>query len=62
MLQDGFHVTDAIKQTIGKYFYGIKGTVSVISSDPPCTNGNAQFSTVPIKSLSHRAWIQYQCL
>ena len=24
-----------------------KGTVSVISSDPPCKDGNARFTTVP---------------
>ena len=27
----------------------IKGTASVISSDPPCKDGNARFTTVPLK-------------
>jgi len=30
----------------------IKGTVSVISSDPPCKDGNARYTTVPLKALS----------
>ena len=30
----------------------LKGTVSVISSDPPCKDDNARFSTVPLKALS----------
>ena len=30
----------------------IKGTVSVISSDPPCKDSSIQFTTVPLKSLS----------
>ena len=29
--------------------FRIKGTVSVTSSDPPCKDGNAQFTTVPLK-------------
>ena len=33
-------------------FHKIKGTVSVISSDPPCKDGNARFTTVPLKALS----------
>ena len=28
-----------------------KGTVSVISSDPPCEDGNARFTTAPLKPL-----------
>ena len=27
----------------------VKGTVSVIISDPPCKNGNVRFTTVPLK-------------
>jgi len=30
----------------------IKGIVCVILSDRPCTEGNARFTTVPIKALS----------
>ena len=30
----------------------LKGTVSVISSDPPCKDGNARFTTVSLKALS----------
>ena len=30
----------------------IKGTVSVFSSAPLCQDGNAQFTTVPLKTLS----------
>ena len=29
-----------------------KGTVSVILSDPPCKNGNARLTTVPLQALS----------
>ena len=40
----------------------IKGTVNVISSDPPSKDENAQFSTVPLKALSDQISIRYQCL
>ena len=30
----------------------VKGTVRVISSDPPCKDGNVRFTTVPLKPLS----------
>ena len=33
------------------YFY-LKETVSVISSAPPCKDGNTRFTTVPLKALS----------
>ena len=29
----------------------LKGTVNVISCDPHCKNGNARFTTVPLKAL-----------
>ena len=32
-------------------FPHFKVTVSVISSDPPCKDGNARFTTVPSKAL-----------
>ena len=30
----------------------LKGTVSAILSDPPCKDGNAGFTTLPLKALS----------
>ena len=33
-------------------FFIFKGTVSVISSDPPWKDGNARFTTVPLKPKS----------
>jgi len=38
-----------------------KGTVSVISSDPLCTHGNARFRTVPFKALPVQVWLRYPC-
>ena len=32
-------------------FIFVKGTVRIISSDPPCEDGNACFSTAPRKAL-----------
>ena len=41
----------------------IKGTASLISSDPPCKDDNARFTTVPLKALSDQVYrIRYQCL
>ena len=37
----------------------IKGTVSVISSNPPCKDGNARFTTVPLKALCDQVWVRY---
>ena len=39
----------------------VKGTVSVILSDPPCKDANARFTTVPLKALSDQVWIRYSC-
>ena len=39
------------KLTLNKKFK-LKETVSVILSDPPCKDGNAGFTTVPLKVLS----------
>ena len=39
----------------------VKGIVSVISSDPPCRDGNVWFTTEPSKALSYQVWIIYQC-
>ena len=36
--------------------------VSGISSDLPCTDGDIQFTTVPLNTLSDQVWIIYQCL
>ena len=33
-------------------FYSFKGTLIVVLSDPPCKDGNARFTTVPLKPLS----------
>ena len=32
---------------------GLKGTVSVISNDPPCLDAKTQFTTVPLKAFSY---------
>jgi len=32
-----------------------KGTVSIISSDPPCKDGNSRFTTVPFKGRDRPA-------
>ena len=37
----------------------VKGTVSNISSDPPCEE--SRFTTVPLKALSDKVWIRFQC-
>ena len=34
----------------------LKGTVRIISSDPPCKDGNAWFTKVPFKDLSDQVW------
>ena len=39
-------------------FLQIKGTVSVISSNHPCKDGNVRFTTVPLKS-SDQVWNRY---
>ena len=39
----------------------VQGTGSLISSDPPCKNGNARFTTVPFKNLSDQVWNRYSC-
>ena len=40
----------------------IKGSISVISKDPPCKAGNARFTTVDLKALSDQVLNRYQCL
>ena len=35
-----------------KIQFNIRGTVSVIFNDPPCKDGKAQFTAVPLKPLS----------
>ena len=40
----------------------IKGTVSLISSGPPCKDGIARFTTVTLKALSDQVGrIRYLC-
>ena len=34
------------------HIFHFKGTVSVVSSDPPCKDGNARFTTVPLTPKS----------
>ena len=49
--------TELSKIKIGFNFFkntqkvDMKGTVSVITSDPPCKDGNVRFITVPLKAL-----------
>ena len=31
----------------------VERTVNIISSDPPCKDGNARFTTVPLKGISN---------
>ena len=35
---------------------------SVISSDPPCKDGNTWFTMVPLKDLSDQVWIRTSCI
>jgi len=42
-------------------FLVLKGTVSVIFSDPPCKDDNVRLTTVTFKALSDQVSI-YQCL
>ena len=40
-----------------EFLTNLKGTVRVISSEPPCKDANARFTTVPIIVLSDLVWI-----
>ena len=40
----------------------LKGTVSVIPSNPRGKDCNVRFTKVPFKALSDQVWIKYQCL
>ena len=46
------------KQNILCTFYilrfNLKGSVSIISSEPPCKDGNSRYTTVPLKPLSEQ--------
>ena len=35
-----------------------KGTVSVLSIDPPCKDVKAGFTMIPLKALSDQVWIR----
>ena len=37
-------------------------TVRVISSDPPCKDDNARFTTVTLEAFSDQVLIRYECL
>ena len=39
-----------------------KGTVRIISSNPPCKDDNASFTTVPLKTLFGQVWKEWKCL
>ena len=39
----------------------LEGTVSVVSSDLPCKDDNAQFSTVPLKACFDQVLIRSAC-
>ena len=39
----------------------VEGTVSVVSSDPPYKDGNAWFTSEPLKALSDQEWNLYPC-
>ena len=39
----------------------IKGTVSVILSDPPCKECNARFTAISVKALSDQKCVRYDC-
>ena len=39
----------------------VKGLISVISSDPPCKDGNARVTTEHLKALSDPVWTKYPC-
>ena len=43
-------------------FKAFKGTVSVISSDPQCKDGNVRFTTIPLLALTNQGWNKCQCL
>ena len=36
--------------------------ISVISSDPPCNDGYARFTTAPLKAFPDQVWIIHSCL
>ena len=47
-----------------KYHYSepLKGIVSVMSRNSPCTDGYDRFTTVPLRALSDEVWIRYPYL
>ena len=59
-LYRAFHVT-LPKQVTKRKFCCLEGTASVISSDPPCKDGNARFTRVLFKALSDQLWIRTPC-
>ena len=60
---EGYYCESGINSWNEKYPWrtwtpALTGTVNLISSDPPCKDGNARFTTVPFKDLSDQAWIR----
>ena len=53
--------TQCVIKGMFKMFFNMKGTVRVISSNPPMKNDNARFTTVPLKSLSDKLFGSYFC-
>ena len=50
------------KPKIDFLLFIFKETVSVISNEPLCKNGDARFTTVTLKVLSDQVLIRNQCL
>ena len=49
----GWPENDLFKGTVSVILNDLyKGTVSVISNDPPCKDGNEQFTTIPLNTQS----------
>ena len=38
----------------------LKGRISVISSDPPCKNGNARFTMIPLQRFTDKKCGRYR--
>ena len=48
------HHLFSLEHYLTRFFQYLKGTESVISSDPPCKDGNVRFTTVPLKPCSDK--------
>ena len=54
-----FTLDPATQPSICRSSYSLAKTFSIISSDPPCYEGNARFTTVPLKPLCVRRVQRY---